>query len=140
MSKRKFTWSTHFGLPPVCRRDGCSIKVRSDNMSGYCKIHRNYAGTCANCLKVCKTESTLCSSCNSKDKRDGSSTYICFHDGCNRKVRSKSGFCREHWLMGPQCEATTRPYGHRCENLTSKTAKYPFCRKHISSARKFRPD
>jgi hypothetical protein len=124
--------------PQVCRIEGCQAPLRRDNRKGVCQDHRSKSKTCARCLKRCNAAAKICNACRRKDQLNGSETVqFCWENGCQKRVRSKTGYCREHWKQGPQCEAHFRSTGLRCTTILSRFVKYPYCARHWSSSRKF---
>lgn len=113
----------------ICRVSGCVRKLRRDNQTGVCKTHRNKWGSCRRCLFRCDWRSTLCNRCHRKDRKtEAVSSLICWAEGCTKRVRSKSGYCRTHWLRGPLCKAPA------CTVYVIRTSRQGFCRAHDNLA------
>ncbi len=122
-------------LPKVCRVDRCQNRLRSDNATGVCVEHRNLWGSCRRCLIRCDWRSRLCAKCNIKEKKSEAEFMLfCWEPGCHKRIRSKSGYCREHWLNGPVCKAP------ECRVRVVKTCKLGYCRDHdfLASRERYR--
>ena len=120
-------------LPRICRVSSCENRLRSDNKTGVCVLHRNLWGSCKRCLTRCDWRSNYCKRCNSNlKKRDAEFMITCWADGCDRRVRSKSGYCREHWLAGSICKAPG------CTVKVVRTCKLGYCRSHDFLASRIR--
>jgi len=122
-------------LPKICRADKCDRKLRSDNVTGVCKIHRNRWGTCRRCLSRCDWRSVLCTKCHLKNKKSEAEFMIyCWFSGCVKRVRSKTGYCREHWKLGPTCKS------EGCSIRVVQNCKRGYCRDHdfLASRERYR--
>lgn len=117
----------------ICRVDGCPKKLRSDNRTGVCKLHRNRWGSCRRCYLRCDWRSTLCKRCNLREKKlEADHMITCWAQGCRARVRSKSGYCREHWLNGKKC------LFEGCSVMVIINSKHGYCRSHDFMASRIR--
>lgn len=118
----------------VCRREGCSKALRSDNHSGYCRAHHRLGGTCMRCLRPCSTGWRRCDKCRALRRKETARVVApCTAPGCTKRVHSKSGMCHAHYMTGGgTCTATG------CSTPVMFGSKTMLCRAHLFLSRKLR--
>ncbi len=115
----------------ICRLDGCSRKLRSDNRSGFCWRHYQLGSQCRRCLAPCSQGHPVCQRCRVKgDKERAEKVAPCTAVGCTVVVHGKTGMCREHWrASGGTCGAKG------CEVAIIFGSKTGYCARHMHYAR-----
>lgn len=118
----------------VCRFEGCTKKLRSDNRSRLCRTHHQKGGTCFRCLKPCARGFHRCDACRVVHRKDTARVVgPCTAVGCNVRVHSKSGLCFAHYLVGGgTCTATG------CKQPLIFGTRTGLCREHQFLSRKLR--
>jgi hypothetical protein len=118
----------------VCRRHGCSKKLRSDNRSGFCRAHHQLSGACRRCLNPCTRGRKYCVKCIKRVKAErATSKVMCTAVGCTVKVHSRTSLCRVHWAEGGgPCTVLG------CENKVVFNSRWGLCRSHAHVAKKLR--